>query len=58
MGKLRALHLRKMHSRGEAYFEIWLGLEYRMLPVKFSQVDRSGNVIHEYVISDIRAADQ
>ena len=58
MGKLRALHLRKMHSRGEAYFEIWLGLEYRMLPVKFSQVDRSGNVIYEYVISDIRAADQ
>lgn len=58
MGKLRALHLRKMHARGEAYFEIWLGLEYRLLPVKFSQVDSSGNVTEEFVISGIRAADE
>ena len=58
MGKLRALHLRKMHLDGEAYFEIWLGLEYRLLPVKFSRVDGSGNVTEEFVISDIRAADE
>ncbi len=57
MGKLRALHLRKMHTQGEAYFEIWLGLEYRLLPVKFSQVDSSGKVTEEFVISGIRAAD-
>ncbi len=58
MGKLRALHLRKMHIQGEAYFEIWLGLEYRLLPVKFSRVDGAGNVIEESVISDLRAADE
>jgi len=58
MGKLRALHLRKMHLDGEAYFDIWLGLEYRMLPVKFSRVDSSNNVTEEFVISDIRAADE
>ncbi|MHB0926279.1 MAG: DUF3108 domain-containing protein [Gallionellaceae bacterium] len=57
-GKLRALHLRKMHTQNEAYFEIWLGLEYRLLPVKFRQVNSSGKVIDEFVISDIRAADE
>ncbi|HTN93216.1 MAG TPA: DUF3108 domain-containing protein [Gallionella sp.] len=58
LGKLRTLHLRQMHARGEGYFEIWLGLEYRMLPVKFSLVDGSDNVIEEYAVSDIRAADE
>jgi len=58
IGKLRALHLRKMHTQGEAYFEIWLGLEYRLLPVKFHQVDSSGKVTEESVISGIRAADK
>ena len=58
MGKLRARHLRKMHAQGEAYFEIWLGLEYRLLPVKFRQVDSSGVVTEEFVITDIRAADE
>jgi len=57
MGKLRAVHLRKMHAQGEAYFEIWLGLEYSMLPVKFHRVDGSGGVTEEFVISDIRASD-
>jgi Protein of unknown function (DUF3108) len=57
MGKLRALHLRKMHSQGEAYFEIWLGLEYRLLPVKFRQVDSAGDVTEEFVVSGIRTAD-
>ena len=56
MGKLRALHLRKMHTQNEAYFEIWLGLEYRLLPIKFRQIDGSGEVVEEFVISDIRAA--
>lgn len=58
MGKLRALRLRSMHTDREAYFEIWLGLEYRLLPVKFRQVDSSGKMTEEYVISDIRAADK
>ena len=58
MGSLRALHLRKMHPQNEPYFEIWLGLEYRMLPLKFREVDGSGGVTEEFVISDIRAADE
>lgn len=58
LGKLRALHLRKMHSYSEAYFEIWLGLEYRLLPAKFRRLDGSGVVADEFVISDIRAADE
>jgi hypothetical protein len=58
MGKLSTLHLRKMHIRGEAYFEIWLGLEYRLLPVKFSLDDGSDNVTEELVISGIRATDE
>jgi hypothetical protein len=58
MGNLRALHLRKMHSQRQAYFEIWLGQEYRLLPVKFRQVDSSNEVTEEIVVSDIRAADE
>jgi hypothetical protein len=58
IGKLLVLHLRKLHSLGEPYFEIWLGMDYRMLPVKFKQVDGADKVIEEYVISDIRAAEE
>lgn len=58
LGKLRALHLREMHTRKEAYFEIWLGLEYRLLPVRFRQVDSAGEVTEEFAISGIRAADE
>lgn len=58
MGTLRALHLRKMHGDSEAYFEIWLALEYRLLPIKFQQIDASGNISDQMVISDIRATDQ
>lgn len=58
LGKLRVLHLRKMHEQGEPYFEIWLGLQYRMLPVKFRLVDSADRVTEEYLISDIRAGDK
>ena len=54
----RALHLRKIHAQCEAYFEIWLGLEYRLLPVKFRQIDSSDEVTDEFVIADIRAAEE
>ncbi len=57
MGKLRALHLRKMHGRNEAYFEVWLALEYRLLPVKFRQVDGAGYRTEQIVVSDIRGTD-
>lgn len=58
MGEVHALHLRKMHARGEAYFEIWLGLEYRLLPVKFRRIGISDEMIEEIVISDIRIVDE
>lgn len=58
MGKLRALHLRKVHQPGEEGLEIWLGLEYRLLPVKFRQIERSGEIAGELAIKEIRLADQ
>lgn len=57
-GKLRAVRLRKLHRKGEPYFEIWLGLEYRLLPVKFRKVDGNGEFIEESVISDIWVSDE
>ena len=58
MGKLRTLRLRQMHNDGDPYFEIWLGLEYRLLPVKFRRIDGSGAVTEEFLISSIHAADE
>ncbi|RFC38512.1 MAG: Protein of unknown function (DUF3108) [Candidatus Nitrotoga sp. LAW] len=58
MGKLRALPLRRLHSQGGDGMEVWLGLEYRLLPIKFRQIKRSGNMVLEVVISDIRVADE
>ena len=58
MGKLRALPLRRLHSQGGDGMEVWLGLEYRLLPIKFRQIKRSGAMVLEVVISDIRVADE
>lgn len=57
MGKLKVRHLRQMHPPREDYFEIWLALEYRMLPVKFRQANEADETVDELVISDIRVAD-
>lgn len=57
LGKLKALPLRKIHAPGEEGLEIWLGLEYRLLPVKVRQIDRNGEIAGELVISDIRVSD-
>lgn len=57
LGKLRALPLHKIHAQGEEGLDIWLGLEYRLLPVKIRQIDRSGEIAGEMVISEIRVAD-
>ena len=57
MGKLRALHLHKLHAKGESGFEIWLGLEYRLLPVKYLLIEPSDEVAGEIVITDIRIAE-
>lgn len=58
LGKLRALPLRKVHAPGEEGLEIWLGMEYRLLPIKIRQLDRAGEIAGEMVISDIRVADE
>ncbi len=57
IGKLRTLPLRKLHARNEEGFEVWLGLEYRLLPVRIRPIERSGEVVGEVVITDIRIAD-
>ena len=57
MGKLRALHLRKLHAKGESGFEIWIGLEYRLLPVKYLLIEPSDEAAGEIVITGIRIAD-
>ncbi len=56
-GKIRTLPLRKIHAPGEEGLEVWLGLEYRLLPVKIRQIDRNGEIAGEMVISDIRVSE-
>jgi hypothetical protein len=58
LGKLRTLPLRKIHAQGEEGLDVWLGLEYRLLPVKIRQIDRDGQIAGEMVVSDIRVADE
>ena len=58
MGKLRTLPLHKLHAPGEDGFEIWLGLEYRLLPVKIRIIERSGEAAGEIVISGIQIAEK
>jgi hypothetical protein len=58
MGTLRALPLRKVHGNGEEGLEIWLGLEYRLLPVKIVQIDRRGEIAGEMDIVKISVSDE
>lgn len=58
LGNLRTLPVHKIHAPGEEGQIIWLGMEYRMLPVKIRQIDRAGEISGEMVISEIRVADE
>ncbi len=58
MGLLRALPLRKIHGPDEEGLKIWLGLEYRLLPIKVQQLDKKDRVIGEIDISGIRVSDE
>ena len=58
IGWLRALPLRKVRRQGEEGLDIWLGLEYRLLPMKIRMLDRSGQIAGEMVISEARVADE
>src|SRR5690606_7357788 len=51
IGWLRALPLRKIRLQGEEGLDIWLGLEYRLLPVKIRMIDRAGKIAGELVVS-------
>lgn len=57
-GKLRAIPMRKIHGPNEEGLDIWLAVEYRLLPIKISQIERDGRVAGEMLISDIRVADE
>jgi len=48
LGKVRALHLRRLHQKGEPYLEIWLGVEDFMLPVKFHTINSTGEAVDEF----------
>ncbi len=58
LGKLDTVKLRKMHTNGQSWVEIWLGLEYQLLPVKIRQLDGDGKTTSEMVISSVRSGDQ
>jgi len=58
MGILRALPINKMGDPDEGGMTIWLGLEYRLLPIKIRKIDRHGEIIAEMVISDLHFADE
>lgn len=58
LGWLRALPLHKIHAQGEEGLDIWLGLEYRLLPVKIRQIGRDGQIAGEMVVSEMRVADE
>jgi hypothetical protein len=57
-GRLRVLPLRKVNAPGEEGLEIWLGLEYRLLPVQIRSIDKNGKIAGQMVISDIRVSDE
>ncbi len=58
MGLLRAIQLRKIHAANEEGLRIWLGLDYRLLPIKVQQLDRMDRVIGEIDVSEIRVSDE
>jgi hypothetical protein len=58
MGKLRTIPFRKIHGPNEEGLDIWLAVEYRLLPVKISQTNRDGSIAGEMVISEMRVADE
>jgi len=58
MGKLRALHLIQLHDQGTPGMAIWLGTDYRMLPVKFQKTGPDGRISEEWVVREIRVSDE
>ncbi|MDO8208456.1 MAG: DUF3108 domain-containing protein [Gallionella sp.] len=57
-GKMRALPLRRVRQPGEEGLEIWLGLEYRLLPVQIRSINRNGEIAGQMTISEIRVSEE
>ncbi len=57
-GKMRALPLRRVRQPGEEGLEIWLGLEYRLLPIQIRSIDRNGEIAGQMTVSDIRVSEE
>lgn len=53
LGRLKTVHLSKLHAPGEEGTEIWLGMDYHYLPVKISHIDKDGDR-YDQVVAEIR----
>jgi len=53
LGKLKTLHLSKLHNPGEEGTEIWLAADYHYLPVRIRVTDKQGDSA-EQLIDEIR----
>jgi hypothetical protein len=58
MGLLDALPLKQLRREGAEGIEVWLGVDYRYLPVKVRFLDRDGIAVGEQIISEIRISQQ
>ena len=58
LGVLDALPLRQLRKEGSESIEVWLGVDYRYLPVKVRFLDREGNAVGEQIVSEIRISQQ
>lgn len=58
LGELHTVRLRKIHAPGETGLEIWLAMEYRLLPVKIQYREPDGSIAASIIITDIRVSDE
>lgn len=58
MGKVRALHLIQLRDPGAPGVAIWLGTDYRMLPVRFQKILPDGRISEEWLVKEIRVSDE
>ena len=58
LGDLHTVPLRKLHQPSESGLEIWLAMEYRLLPVKIRYFEPGGAAAATIIITELRVADQ
>lgn len=54
LGRLRALPIRQVRSASEESLALWLGVEYRYVPIKLRFFDRAGAPQGEQIVTEIR----